>query len=362
MARVDDPTGVENLTEDRDGDVGSTLPPMGQTDIRYEQLVEHALPEEQAAEHFTSIPSGGEVKGSGALWLQMLRVFMQNKLAVISSAYIFCLVMACIIVPAMYSESYWSNAPAQFNWHVNSCFNPHLTGGNQGSAAPSLSHWLGCTTGYDNIGYLMYAGRFSLAIGVIAGILTMIVGTIWGVVAGYKGGFIDSALMRINDVFLSIPSLYLLLLVITVFGSNLVSIALVVGFTSWFGVARLMRSEAQIQRDREFSQAARAMGATGRRVMWKHVLPNSISTMVTAATFAIGDSVIVLSTLGFLGLALTTPDADWGTMIQNASSQFELGWWWTLWPVAIAFILFVLSTNYIGDALRDAFEVRLQER
>jgi peptide/nickel transport system permease protein len=153
-----------------------------------------------------------------------------------------------------------------------------------------------------------------------------------------------------------------LLLVITIYGSTLWSLVAVIGLTSWFGVARLMRSEAQILRDREFSQAARSMGATGRRVMWKHILPNSVSTMMTASTFAIGDAVIVLSTLGFLGLALLPPDYDWGTMIQNASNQFELGYWWTLWPVAIVFILFVLSTNYIGDALRDAFEVRLQER
>ena len=191
---------------------------------------------------------------------------------------------------------------------------------------------------------------------------TIIVGTLYGIYSGYRGGRVDSVMMRLNDVFLSIPGLYLLLLVITIYGSSVWSLIFVIGLTSWFGIARLMRSEAQILRDREFSQAARSMGATRRRVMWHHVMPNSVSTMMTATTFSIGDSVIVLSTLGFLGLALQIPDFDWGTLIQYASGQFELGYWWTLWPVAIVFILFVLSTNYIGDALRDAFEVRLQER
>jgi peptide/nickel transport system permease protein len=304
------------------------------------------------------IPDGGAVTGGGSMTRQMARVFVQNKLAVISSIYIFVLVAMCVIVPFFFASDYWSTAGSST---TGTCFN-NTNPGYLGSAAPSAQHILGCTTGIDNFGLLFYSGRFSLLIGLMAGIVTMVVGTAYGILSGYRGGKIDSALMRLNDVFLSIPGLYLLLLVITVYGSSLWSLIAVIGLTSWFGVARLMRSEAQILRDREFSQASRSMGATGRRVMWRHVLPNSVSTMMTAATFAIGDSVIVLSVLGFLGLALNPPDYDWGTMIQNASSQFELGYWWTLWPVAIVFILFVLSTNYIGDALRDAFEVRLQER
>jgi peptide/nickel transport system permease protein len=303
-------------------------------------------------------PEGGEVAGTGSITRQMIRVFIQNKLAVGSLAYVTVLILLCIIVPFWYSRSYWTFAPSNF---TSNCFN--LTNaGRFGSAAPSSAHILGCTTGYDNVGLLFYAGRFSLLIGLLAGFVTMIVGTTYGIVAGYRGGKIDSILMRLNDVFLSIPTLYLLLLVITIYGSTVWSLIGVIGFTSWFGVARLMRGEAQILRDREFSQASRSMGATGRRVMWKHVLPNSVSTMMTAATFSIGDAVILLSTLGFLGLALKPPDFDWGTMIQNASGLFQVGYWWTLWPVGIAFILFVLSTNYVGDALRDAFEVRLQER
>jgi peptide/nickel transport system permease protein len=321
-------------------------------------LEEQALANEQSLERQT--PEGGEVAGSGSIFRQMLRVYLQNKLAVIATVYVIVLILLCIIIPLFYSQSYWSNANADYG---STCYKGVPTAASlQGSAAPSAGHLLGCTTGFDNVGLLFYAGRFSLAIGIFAGIVTMVVGTLYGVVAGYKGGVIDSILMRTNDVFLSIPGLYLLLLVITIYGSTVWSITAVVGLTGWFGVARLMRGEAQIQRDREFSQAARAMGATSWRVMRKHVLPNSVSTMVTAATFSVGDAVIALSTIGFLGLALQQPDFDWGTMIQNASSQFELGYWWTLWPVAAIFIFFVLATNYIGDALRDAFEVRLQQR
>jgi len=307
-----------------------------------------------------AIPEGGEVAGGGSMVRQMARVFIQNKLAVISAIYVVGLILMCVIVPFFYSESYWTDAPNTFQ-PANTCFDTTFAG-NFGSAAPSAQHLLGCTGGFDNVALVSYAGRFSLLIGLLAGVSTMIVGTIYGIVSGYRGGKIDGLMMRVNDVFLSIPGLYLLLLVITIYGSTVWSLIFVIALTSWFGVARLMRSEAQILRDREFSQAARSMGATGRRVMFRHVLPNSVSTMLTAATFAVGDSVIVLSTLGFLGLALQPPDFDWGTMIQAASSQYELGFWWTLWPVAIVFILFVLSTNYIGDALRDAFEVRLQER
>ncbi len=318
------------------------------------------LETEFASEH----ASGGDVKGGGSMARQMLRVFVQNKMAVISAIYIFVLIMLCIIVPMFYSQSYWSNAGANLNG-TNTCFNA-TQAGVSGSAGPSAQHILGCTTGFDNWGLLFYAGRFSLFIGIFAGLVTMVIGTMYGIIAGYRGGVIDSGLMRLNDVFLSIPGLYLLLLIITIYGQNLWSLIAVIGFTSWFGVARLMRAEAQILRDREFSQASRSMGATGRRVMTRHVLPNAVSTMMTAATFAIGDSVIALSTLGFLGLALNSPDQDWGTLIQyaagGAAPQLELGYWWTLVPVAVTFILFVLSTNYIGDALRDAFEVRLQER
>jgi peptide/nickel transport system permease protein len=325
-------------------------------------FTEHSLLESEIArEHGET--GGGAVSGSGSLVKQMARVYLQNKLAVASAVLILVMIMLCVVVPLFYHSSYWFVAPT-LTPQVNTCFssNPALTFAYVGNSAPSSGHILGCTGGYDNFGLIFLAGRYSLAIGFLAAFVNMTLGAGYGIFSGFKGGKTDALLMRIVDVLLSVPTLYLLLLVIVLYGETLWSLVLVIGFTGWFGVARLMRSEAQVIREREYVQAATSMGSTRRRILWRHVLPNGVSTMVTAATFAVGDAVLVLATLGFLGLGLKRPEFDWGSMIQLGSSFFRDGEWWTMWPVAIIFIVFVLATNYIGDATRDAFEVRLQER
>jgi peptide/nickel transport system permease protein len=169
-------------------------------------------------------------------------------------------------------------------------------------------------------------------------------------------------MMRIVDAMLSIPGLFLLLAVISVFGRSKLLLILILGFTGWFGTARLLRSEALALRDREFAQAVRAMGGSSSRIIWRHILPNTVSTMMTVATFAIADSILALTALGYLGVGIPIPQTDWGTMIQQGSVNFQIGYWWQLYPVCIVFLLLVISFNYIGDALRDAFEVRLRER
>jgi peptide/nickel transport system permease protein len=289
---------------------------------------------------------------------QMWRVFRQNKLAMISLGYIALLIVGVIVVPFLYPSNYWMNAPIDY---TNTCFNATAPGVS-GSAGPMAGHFLGCIKGYDTNALLFYSGRFSLGIGFLSSIVTMTLGVAYGMFSGYRGGWIDIVLMRFVDMMLAIPGLYLLILVITLFGKSFLALTIVIGFTGWFGVARLMRAETQALRERDYVHAAVSMGATRGRVLWRHILPNAMSTMVTAATFSLGDAILILSGIGYLGLGLTPPQFDWGTLIQNASTIFQLGYWWTLWPVAVLFILFVLSTNYVGDALRDAFEVRLQER
>lgn len=302
----------------------------------------------------------GEVRGSGSMARQMWRVFRQNKLAVISLVYLAFIVLGVIFIPLMEPSSYWRYARIQVS--TNSCYVFTSAPGYTGSAPPSAHHILGCIKGYDTLALLFYAGRFSLAIGFLSSVVTMTLGVFYGMVSGYRGGWLDAVLMRFVDMMLSIPGLYLLILVVTLFGHTFSSLIVVIGFTGWFGVARLMRAETQTLRERDYVQAAKSMGASQGRILWRHILPNAMSTMVTMSTFALGDGILVLAGIGYLGFGLTPPQFDWGSMIQNASGIFQLGYWWTLWPCAILFILFVLSTNYIGDALRDAFEVRLQER
>lgn len=334
-----------------DADVNESLLGSASTSLEHDIDFEKEI----IAEHATT-PDGGQVRGSESMFRQMLRTFMHNKLAVISLAFIVVLVVMCVIVPLFYSSSYWLSAPTYNN---SSCF---AGGSNLGMAGPSAANPLGCTTGYSDWGLMFYAGRYSLSIGFLAAVVNMTLGVAWGIFAGFRGGKIDAGMMRIIDVFLSIPGLYLLLLVIALYGRSLWALVWVLGFTGWFGVSRLMRSEAQVLREREYVQASTSMGATRTRIMWKHILPNGASTMITAATFAVGDAVLALATIGYLGLGLAPPQFDWGSMIQNGVNWFLVGDWWALWPVAVVFIVFVLSTNYIGDALRDAFDVRLTQR
>lgn len=299
-------------------------------------------------------PAGGEVLGSGSMFRQMFRVFVQNKLAVISVIYMLFVTLGCFFGPLLYHADLNANDAL-----TGTCFNNSVIG----YSGPSWQHPLGCTAqGLDELGLIMFAGKYSLIVGYLSAFVTMTAGVAYGIVSGFRGGWTDTVMMRIIDMLLSIPGLYLIILILTVIGRTTTGLIIVIGGVGWFGVARLMRGESIALREREYAQAVRTMGGSGRRIIWKHILPNSMSTAATAGTFALGDSILALTALGFLGLGLAPPLTDWGTMIQNGSNDLGSGSWWEIWPLATIFILFVLSTNYIGDALRDSFEVRLQER
>ena len=292
-------------------------------------------------------PSGGEVAGSGTMLRQMLRIFMKNKLAVASVAYVISLTLFCFVGPYLYhSNQLDANASLLYT------NNP-----------PGAGFPLGAdSSGFDILGRIMFAGQASLELGFLSAFIGLTIGVAYGVFAGYRGGVLDTVMMRIVDAMLSIPGLFLLLAVISVFGRSKLLLILILGFTGWFGTARLLRSEALSLRDREFAQAVRAMGGSSSRIIWRHILPNTVSTMMTVATFASADSILALTALGYLGVGIPIPQTDWGTMIQQGSVNFQIGYWWQLYPVCIVFLLLVISFNYIGDALRDAFEVRLRER
>ena len=282
------------------------------------------------------------------MWRQRLRIFFHNRLAVASVVYLVIITLLCFLVPILHPTNQTDQA---------------LTFGSPWNQAPSAHHWLGTdSSGFDELGRIFYGGEYSLTLGFLAGLITIVVGTLYGMISGFIGGVTDTLMMRFLDALLSIPYIFLLLSLIALFGRSTVFLICVIGFTGWWGNARIIRGDALLIRNLEYSQAATAMGGRRMHIIRRHVFPNSISNIVTVATFSVADAILFLSALGFLGLGIQAPQTDWGTMLQAGAVQFQNGFWWEVVPLAAVFILVVVAINYIGDALRDAFEVRLIER
>lgn len=206
----------------------------------------------------------------------------------------------------------------------------------------------------------MAGGRSSLELGFAVALATTVIGTLYGAFAGYFGGVVDAVMMRAVDTFLAIPGLVLLLIVVSMFTPSLWLIIVVMSLLSWLAAARLVRGEVLTLRTREFVQAARMMGGTGRRIVLRHLVPNAAGVIIVSATFTIADSILTLSTLSFLGLGLPPPHADWGTMLTGGLDYLYDGYWWLVYPPAVVLIITVVAFNLIGDAFHDALDVRLQ--
>jgi|SRR5579863_48925 len=295
-------------------------------------------------------PAGGEGTATGGIGIQILRVFVENKLAVVGAVIVVFMVLFCYLGPVFYSTNQTNAANALFS-------------GAALNGAPSAQHLLGTdATGYDMLGRVMYGGQVSLEVGFAAAGLATAIGVIWGAVSGFFGGWVDALMMRIVDVLLSVPLLFLLITLAVIFRPSLSLLILVIGFTAWLGPARLVRGETLTLRVREYVQAVRVMGGTGRRIVGRHIIPNTIGTIVVNATFQVADAILLLAALGFIGLGVPLPLTDWGTMLANGVNYALDGYWWEIYPTGLAIILVVVAFNFIGDALRDAFEVRLQRR
>jgi peptide/nickel transport system permease protein len=282
------------------------------------------------------------------LWKQRLQIFLHNKFAIISVGFIFATILFCYVGPILFHTNQTNQATA-----LNAVWNQR----------PSLRHLLGTdSSGFDELGRIMYGGEYSLSLGMLAGVITIVVGTIYGMVSGFLGGIVDTLMMRVLDALLSIPLLFLLITLIAVFQRTTVFLIVIIGVTGWFGNARIIRGDALLIKKLEYSQAATAMGASKWHIIRRHVFPNSMSNIVTVATFSVADAILFLSTLGFLGLGIPAPQTDWGTMLQNGAVQQPNGYWWEIYPTALLFVLVIVAITYVGEALRDAFEVRLIER
>ena len=285
--------------------------------------------------------------------------FRKHRLAIAGSVVL--LLMVLVAVFAKQLAPYDPNAIDNVHWQgypLPPCFQDHLHCG---------AHVLGSDeNGRDLLSRLMFGARISLTVGLFAVIMEIVIGTLLGAVAGYYGGLVDYIVMRITDVFLSIPLLPLLLVLTAIVAASSSKAALgfgviviIIGGLSWPGVARLVRASFLSLREREYAEAARALGNSDARIMLRHLLPNAMAPIIVQATLDVANVIVVESTLSFLGFGIQPPTASWGNMLANAQPNLENAWWAAVFP-GLCILVTVLAINYIGDGLRDALDPNMR--
>jgi ABC-type dipeptide/oligopeptide/nickel transport system permease subunit len=288
---------------------------------------------------------GGAIYEQGSGFRMTLKAFAENKLALVGVVVVVFFLAFSFLGPHLY--------------HTNQ------VSGNLGSndLPPGPGHPLGTDdNGFDELGRMMKGGQAALEIGLLTAIIATVVSTIWGAVAGLAGGFIDGFMMRIVDVGLSIPTFLIILIISARYGATVVSLSIIIGLNAWFVPARLVRGEVLTLRTRDFVAAAKAMGSNQRRQVFRHLIPNALSVVIVNITFQIADAILIVAFIGFLGFGLHYPQVDWGDQLSNGVGYLQDGYWWQIYPVGACLILTVMAFNFMGDALRDAVDVRLRKR
>lgn len=274
-----------------------------------------------------------------------LEVFGENKLAVTGVGILVFMLLFCFAGPLVYHG----------NTTVVDFANETLP--------PGAGHPLGAdSNGNDVLARLMTSGQISLEVGIAAAVLATVIGVLWGSIAGYVGGILDATMMRIVDAALSIPVLFLLLVIVSMVTPTEWVLIAVIGLVSWLTTARLVRGEALSLRVREYVQAMNVMGGGNTRAVLRHIAPNAIGTILVNLTFQVADAIAFIVALSYLGLGIRPPQEDWGAMLSNGVTYVSDGYWWLIVPAGFCIVIVITAILWIGEGLRDAVEVRLQRR
>jgi ABC-type dipeptide/oligopeptide/nickel transport system permease subunit len=293
----------------------------------------------------TRAPEGGEIGPVQSGWRLALREFAVNRLAVTGAGILLFFVLFSFVGPVFYHGNYLTS---------------NLLSTNLG---PGAGHPLGTSNqGYDELALLMKGGQAALEVGFFSAVIAIGIGALYGAIAGLAGGIVDGILMRVVDVFLSVPFLFIVLIVAVRFGASVLSLSLLIGGFSWLVPARLVRGEVLALRVRDFVSAARVAGAGQTRLIARHLLPNALGVVIVNVTFQVADAILAIAALGFLGFGLQWPNQDWGDLLSNGVSYLQDGYWWQVFPVGACIVLVVMACNLIGDAARDSLDVRLRRR
>jgi peptide/nickel transport system permease protein len=276
----------------------------------------------------------------------MVAKFLQNRLAVLG-----LIILAVVILSAIFAPLIAQHDPNFQNLRAR-------------LQAPGAEYWLGTDhLGRDVFSRILYAGRVSLFVGFSAMLGAVSIGATLGALAGYYGGKVDAFVMRLVDVVISFPNIFLLITIVAVFQPTLDKLIMIFALLSWTGTARLVRGEFLTLKQREYVLAARTIGMSNIRIIFGQILPNAMGPIIVAATLAIGGFILAESVLSFLGLGVQPPTATWGNMLTNAQSVriFREAWWYPTFP-GLMILITVLCFNFIGDGLRDALDPRVIRR
>lgn len=267
--------------------------------------------------------------------------FSRNRLSVAGATVVLILIITSLLAPFI--------AP----------YDPSAIDVHNVLSPPGTQHLLGTDElGRDLLSRIIWGSRVSLKVGFVAVGIALVIGIIIGAVAGFYGGKTDAVLMRFVDIMLAFPTFFLILAVIAILEPNIFTIMVVIGITSWMDVARLVRAEFLSLKERDFVDAAKAIGINNRRLIFRHILPNALSPVFVAATFGVAGAILIESGLSFLGLGVQPPDPSWGNILTAGKDNIEIAWWLSLYP-GLAILITVLSYNLVGEGLRDALDPRL---
>lgn len=269
-----------------------------------------------------------------------LEKLLKNKLAKVG-----ILIIAVLILTAIFSPLISTHNPIEGNILER-------------LQSPSKNHFLGTDEmGRDVFSRMVYGTRISISIGIIAVGISVIVGTFLGLISGYFGGKIDTVIMRFVDIMLCFPTFFLILMVIAFLEPNIYNIMIVIGLTSWTGLARLVRGETLSIKERDFIIAAKGLGLKKRRIIFVHILPNVIAPVIVASILGVGAAILTESGLSFLGLGVQPPTPSWGNILTSGKDYIHIAWWLSLFP-GLAILITVLGWNLLGEGLRDVFDPR----
>ena len=279
-------------------------------------------------------------------WSMFWRRFRKHRLAVVSAIILVLMILVAALAPvvAPYDPNATDLQLARFGQ----------------PAAPSLSHPMGSDQlGRDQLSRIIYGARVSLVVGFIATGVAIAIGTVLGAIAGYTGRWPDMLIMRSADILLAFPPLLFLMAALASVNPTIIKIGLVIAIIGWMNVARLVRGEFLVLRAREYTEAARAIGASSRSIIFRELLPNAIGPIIVAASLSVPGAILTESTLSFLGFGVQPPTASWGNMLQNAFGEMRDydAWWMVVFP-GLTIAITVLAFNFLGDGLRDALDPR----